>query len=242
MPDKRAHRGPHPDDARLFSESQRPVMQSAVADLSLLLTKGYAEKSALKLVGDHFSLTERQRMAVMRCSCSDASLAVRRQRLVTAESVHGRDLMIDGYNVLTTIEAALAGGIIIEGRDGCCRDIASMHGTFRKVKETGPALCLLGEVLAGLGIEHCRWLLDSPVSNSGRLRSQMQQIAAERGWSWEIDLSVSPDRELAESEGIVATADSVILDRCRAWFNLAGFALASRLPDATVVRLSDDVQ
>ena len=46
-----------------------------MADFSWLLTRGYAEKGALKLVGDRFSLTERQRLAVMRSACSDQHLS-----------------------------------------------------------------------------------------------------------------------------------------------------------------------
>jgi len=65
MPDKRMHRGPHPADEKLFAPIAIANIRLALADFSLLLTKGYAEKSALKLVGDRFSLTERQRLAVM---------------------------------------------------------------------------------------------------------------------------------------------------------------------------------
>ncbi len=66
MPDRRIHRGPHPQDAKLFAPDKIDALQLALADFSLLLTKGYAGKSALKLVGDKFSLTERQRLAIMR--------------------------------------------------------------------------------------------------------------------------------------------------------------------------------
>ncbi len=59
MPDKRTHRGPHPADEKLFDAESIGDLRLAVADLSLLLTKGYAQKSALKLVGYRFSLTER---------------------------------------------------------------------------------------------------------------------------------------------------------------------------------------
>ena len=38
--------------------------------------------------------------------------------------------------MLTTIEAALAGGVILAARDGAYRDMASMHGSYRKVAET----------------------------------------------------------------------------------------------------------
>jgi hypothetical protein len=106
MPDVRAHRGPHPDDATLFAPQMLPRLRAAVADFSLLLTKGYAGTSALKLVGDHFSLTQRQRLAVMRAACSDQQRQSRREHRVPVESLPGRPLAIDGYNLLITTEAA----------------------------------------------------------------------------------------------------------------------------------------
>ena len=100
---------------------------------------------------------------------------MRRWRSVNAEQVSpeqlaGRRVDLDGFNVLTTVEAALSGGVVIVGRDGCYRDMASMHGSYRKVTETRPALMLIGEVLAELGTGECQWYLDQPVSNSGRLK------------------------------------------------------------------------
>src|SRR5690606_14699524 len=82
MPDRRQHRGPHPDDRRLFSSEQAPALRMAVEHLSWLLTRGYAPPSALKLVGDRFSLLERQRIAVLRCSCGDDALHRRERRRV----------------------------------------------------------------------------------------------------------------------------------------------------------------
>ena len=49
-------------------------------DLSWLLGRGYAIVSAVKLVGDRWSLTERQRMAVRRAACSDEARAGRLER------------------------------------------------------------------------------------------------------------------------------------------------------------------
>ena len=61
MPDRRQHRGQHPDDQRLFDEAYREILRIAVAEYSWLLTRHYATDSALKLVGDHHGLTVRQR-------------------------------------------------------------------------------------------------------------------------------------------------------------------------------------
>ena len=42
MPDKRTHRGPHPSDTKLFAAGVIADLRTALADFSLLLTKGYA--------------------------------------------------------------------------------------------------------------------------------------------------------------------------------------------------------
>jgi hypothetical protein len=238
MPDVRVHRGPHPDDATLFAPPMLPRLREAVADFSLLLTKGYADTSALKLVGDHFSLTQRQRLAVMRAACSDQQRQSRAERQVPIEALPGRALAIDGYNLLITTEAALSRGLIFRGRDGCCRDLASIHGTYRKVEETIPAATLIGNFLTEIHTAQVLWLLDSPVSNSGRLKALLARIAREHNWPWEIRLTLSPDAELSKTEEIVVSTDSVILDACPRWTNLAAGLITQRLPQTTVIDLA----
>ena len=238
MPDKRSHRGPHPADAKFFAPKAIGDLQSATADFSLLLTKGYAEKSALKLVGDKFSLTERQRLAVMRSACSDQHLASRNQRSIPIEDLAGQGIAIDGYNVLITVEAAMSGACVFKGRDGCYRDLASIHGTYRKVTETIPALQLVGEFLKEISVNEAMWLLDSPVSNSGRLKTLIGELALDNNWNWEIELHLSPDAELKKTDLIVASSDSVVLDGCRRWANLATEIIKSKLPSVRVIDLS----
>ena len=265
MPDKREHRGPHPSDAALFAPDRLGPLREALADFSLLLSKGYADKSALKLVGDRFALTQRQRLAVMRSACSDQQRQSRLSRRVEIDDLGGRTLAIDGYNLLITIEAALSSGLIFQGRDGCFRDLASIHGTYRKVDETIPSLELIGAFLAEIGIAGAWWLLDSPVSNSGRLKTLITNLAQEHHWPWHVRLSLNPDAELrgpftfsrqvgwasahavsaawakahpTEPSPIVVTTDSVILDTCGAWTNLAADIITRRLPAATVIDLA----
>lgn len=238
MPDKRTHRGPHPADAKLFAADEICDLRAALADFSLLLTKGYAEKSALKLVGDRRSLTERQRLAIMRSACSDEQLVSRNQRCVAIENVAGQPIAIDGYNVLITIEAAMSGGVIFKGRDGCFRDLASIHGTYRKVTETIPAVRLIGEFLGEIGAAETLWLLDSPVSNSGRLKTLIGELARESNWNWEIELLLSPDAALKKTAAVVVSSDSVVLDGCKRWVNLATEIIKKKLASANVIDLS----
>jgi hypothetical protein len=238
VPDRRKHRGPHPEDVRLFSAEIYPRLSLAVDDLCWLLTRGYAPDSSLKIVGDRYGLVARQRVAVARCSCGTTEAQRRRMHEVERGALHGRPIELDGYNILTTIEAALSGGGIFAARDGTYRDMASMHGTYRKVAETLTALDLLGGELARLNITECIMYLDRPVSNSGRLKTLIEDLAADKGWPWRIELAGNPDAILAESQEIVATADSVILDRCRAWYNLARAIVAGHIRQAWIVDLS----
>jgi hypothetical protein len=240
LPDTRSHRGPDPRDDLAFDASTWPALRAAVADLSWLLERGYAPVSSLKLVGDRWSLTARQRSAVLRCACSDAARDRRRRHRVSPEALRDQTLVIDGFNVLTTIEAALGGALVLRGRDGVDRDLAGLHGTYRKVEETLPAIRLVGELLAALGVSRGVWLLDRPVSNSGRLRALILELAAEHGWTCEVELPMDPDPLLSASVEIVATADSAVLDRCLRWFNLARAVNERHIPAAKVIDLASE--
>lgn len=215
-----------------------PSLRDATGDLNWLLTHGYATISALKLVGDRYSLTARQRLAISRCACGDQAVTRRLQHEVAVSDLQHQELWIDGYNVLTSIEAALAGAVILHARDNCYRDMASMHGSYRKVEETVPAICILGELFSAWSVASCRWILDEPVSNSGRLKSLLQALSDKHNWRWYAELVRDPDSVLIGTDMIVASADSQILDKAQRWFNLAKAAIVSRVRDAWILDLS----
>lgn len=220
MPDKRKHRGSAPRDSQLFANNQQALLAQAAAHLAWLLERGYAEDASLKLVGDRFTLRARQRTAIRRVTDPADKIAARSLKALRPEQLQGRELAIDGFNILTTAEAALSGGVLLLSRDGCVRDMASMHGSYRKVQETEPALQWIGETLETLGVRRCHWYLDKPVSNSGRLKVIMRELAESRGWDWHIELVPDPDELLKSCEPVVLSADRIILDHCAAWFNL----------------------
>jgi hypothetical protein len=212
-------------------------LRTAVADLSWLLSRGYAEPSALKIVGDRYRLVERQRMAVRRCACSDQSLARRRRHEIHGDHIRGGPVILDGFNVLTTLEAALGGAVVLIGRDGAARDLAGVHGTYRRVEETRPAITLVGRFLEERHVSPCLWLLDRPVSNSGRLKAILEAMASEHGWNWAVGLELNPDAHLAASRDLVATADAGILDQCDSWMNLALGVIRASVPGCDLVDL-----
>jgi hypothetical protein len=220
VPDHRRHRGAHPEDARLFADEALLVLRRAVDDLSWLLGRGYPVRAALALVGDRASLAERQRIAVRRCACSEAQRRERLARRATPEMWPDAPVWIDGFNVVTSVEAALGGGVLLLARDGALRDMASVHGSYRLVEETPPALEAIAETIEALGSPSCRWLLDAPVSNSGRLGAALRELARERGLAWEVEVMRDPDTllESAPPDVLVASADSRVMDAApRTW-------------------------
>jgi hypothetical protein len=213
-------------------------MRLATAELSWLLSRHYPVRSSLKLVGDRHLLTERQRVAVARAACSDERLEQRRGKCNPLEAMKGESIAIDGFNLIITVEAALSGGVLILGRDGCIRDMSSVHGSYRAVQETEEAVALIGDTLSSFDPAAVEWLLDSPISNSGRLAEEIRARASERGWPWTVDLVLSPDPLLAASDRLVVTTDSMVLDRAKRWVNLARYIIAERLRECWMVDLS----
>jgi hypothetical protein len=238
MPDKRKHRGPGPEDRELFDASRLDTLRQAVRDYSWLLSRNYSVESSLKLVGDRYQLVSRQRRAVSRVSCSDAALAARRRRHVAAAELAGCSLHIDGFNACISMEVALSGGPLLVGRDGAYRDLASVHGSYRRVLETPRALQLLTQGLARCQPAVVVWYLDRPVSNSGTLARMLRDRFGALGLSWEVELVNDADRHVSAAQGIAVSADSAVLDASDAWFDVAGWSIGQELPEAWVVELA----
>ena len=229
------HRGVHPKDTEYFAKSQLPKLATAVEELSWLLGRGYSMKAALTLVGDHHQLSTRQRLAVGRIACADSKIEARRLKRVGLEAIKGREILIDGFNLIITIETALGGGAVFDCLDGCYRDLSSVYGSYRPVEETLPAIELIGNLLAEYQPKQVHWLFDRPVSNSGRLAGMVQQVGNAHSWPFSTETIDRTDALLTESKHIVVSCDSAILDRTAQWCNLAREVITNSVPDAWIV-------
>ncbi|WP_291725967.1 DUF434 domain-containing protein [Bernardetia sp.] len=244
MPHSQKHRGANPKDHAAFATKHIENLQQAVSDLSWLLSKEYSPKASLKLVGDKFYLTDRQRKAIQSASSDEQSLRLRKDKEISIDDDFKKlnsTLVIDGYNLLITTECALSGAPLFIGLDDCLRDIASIHSTYRKVEETLPALELIGKVIEELEINDIIWILDAPISNSGRLKKIIEELAEEKQWNWKVVLEKQADKsivELSEKENhVVASCDAWITINASRWTNLCSFIVESYVPSAWIVDL-----
>ena len=60
-------------------------------------------------------------------------------------------------------------------------------------------------------------------------------MAAGNRWNWTVDLDYNPDKIVAETDRIIVSSDSVILDRCQRWFNLVRRLIENRIPQARLI-------
>ena len=214
-----AKRGYVPEDERNFSPKAQETLHTASRHISYLINEGYDLKQATTFVGNHFLLSERQRLAIMRSLATEEQLANRRRKELPLSSIAGKNVFIDGFNIIITLEVLMSNSILFSCMDGTVRDLAALRGTYRIIPETKEAVRLLFDVLQDMQIQTAHILLDEPVSNSGRLKALLADAGEEYAFTLDIQILKDVDRTLYEQENVITT-DSVILDRCLSWLNL----------------------
>ncbi len=203
------------------------LIHEAAKDLRYLLNRGYRKPTALKLVGDRYGLNRRERLILFRGILpKHEAEAIKSKRLGEWE-VRGEEIWLDGFNVLHTVEAMLRNDLLIMGDDGVLRDVSGIHGKYRPTKTSEEALTTIIEALKGLGVSKPVILYEGQVSKSGEVAALTRRILREMGLEGEARTTKTVDSELIKSGEIVATSDSIILLRCRRFFDIPGY-LASK--------------
>ena len=98
-------------------------MRTASRHVGFLINEGFNLKQAATFVGNHFLLSERQRLAIMRSLATKEQLAERSRKEVSSAS--GKEVYIDGFNIIITLEVLLSDSILLSCMDGTIRDLAA---------------------------------------------------------------------------------------------------------------------
>ncbi len=212
-----AKRGYVPEDDRNFSKEALSKMRTASGHVLYLINEGYEVKQATTFVGNHFILSERQRLAIARSVSTDEQLSIRKTK--EKESLEGCDVWIDGFNTIITMEVLLSDSILFTCMDGTIRDLAGLRGTYKIIPETREAVKILLDVLEEMKVSGIHILLDEPVSNSGRLKTLIAEMGEQYDFDLDIQIIKDVDRELYTKENVI-TSDAIILDNCKSWINL----------------------
>ena len=215
-----AKRGYVPEDERNFSAEAVEKMKTASRHISWLLDEGYDLKQATVFVGNHFLLSERQRLAIMRSVASRQQILERKRKRVSIEALAGKEVWIDGFNTIITLEVLLSDSLLFVCMDEAVRDLAALRGTYRLIPETAEAVMMLFDVLQEARGSKVNRRLDEPGSNSGRLKTLIAETA-EGNYAFDLNIQICKDvdRTLYQKEYVI-TSDSIILDHCVSWVNL----------------------
>jgi hypothetical protein len=222
-------------DREQFGEDKLPLLKKAQQELLYLMERGYPVKSASTFVGNHYMLSERQRLALIRATSEREIVAMRLNKRLTGP-LPGQEVNIDGLNLIITLEVALSGSTLIRGMDGTLRDLAGLRGTYRLIDKTDPAILLIGDKLTELMIAKATFYLDAPVSNTGRLKTRLQELLGTYPFEVAVELVGNADA-LLQKLGNVVTSDAIILNHCNSYLNLAYEIITGRLPEAGYIDL-----
>ncbi|MCR4657293.1 MAG: DUF434 domain-containing protein [Lachnospiraceae bacterium] len=215
-----ARRGYVPEDERDFSPEAIGIMRKASRHVVYLINEGYDLKRSSTFVADYYLLSKRQRLAVLRSVATDDQLKERENKRIPFNSLSRREIWVDGFNTIITLEVMLSRSILLFGMDGTIRDLATLRGTYRVIPETEKAARLLFDILKEAGVSKINILLDEPVSNSGRLKTLLAEVHEDYSMGLDIRIKRNVDKALYDKEYVV-TSDSIILDNCASWVNIS---------------------
>lgn len=196
------------------------VLREARRDLKFLLNRGYRKLSALRLVGDKYQLSKAERSILFRSVFSEQEVAIIRSKRIGVEELRGREVSIDGFNVLNTVETMLRGEPLILCDDGVLRDFSEVHSRYVLSNLTERALAEILGFLKKLEAARAELLYESQISRSGELAGLTRRMMRSIGIEGDARTMRTVDSALVKSGEIVATSDSAVLLRCRYFIDI----------------------
>ncbi|MFH1773627.1 MAG: DUF434 domain-containing protein [Methanobacteriota archaeon] len=188
-------------------------MKDAICDLRFLLNRGYNKSSAVNFVANKYKLGIKSRNFLVRAVFSLSEAEEHRKKRIDIKKIKGRGIVIDGYNVLITVESALKGKEVILCDDGFVRDTSATFGKYKLSKVTLPAIEKIMKILKSNAVGRALFIFDSQVSFSGELCRLIREKLAEHALNGDAITSESADYIIIKSKGIVCTSDRAIIKK-----------------------------
>ncbi len=229
---KIVRRGFCEDDIKNFNGEKFEIFKKACNDTKYLINAGYKVKQATMFVGNHYALTERMRLVLARGVASDADILKRKEKEVTKDI---DTVYIDGFNAIIPMESLLSGSVLLECQDGAIRDIANLRGSYKIIDKTENAIRLILSKLDEINVKKAIIHLDKPISNSGRLKEYILDIAKDYNVDVEVVLLEAVDKSLYGKENVIS-GDCVVMDMAKSIVPLYKM-IVDDFKDAWIVKL-----
>lgn len=236
MPDI-VRRGFVPTDEIEFNEKNIRILKTAQQDICTLINRGYSIDKTTEFVGNHFMLSARQRLALKRAIAPNNDIINRQNHLIT-KLPEKSTVNIDGLNLIITLEVVLSNSTVIKCMDNTIRDLAGLRGTYKIVDKTLIALELIANKFSDMNIDKAVFYLDSPVSNTGRLKTNIMEMSKDWNFKVEVNLVYNADVILEKLDNVITT-DGIILNKCKGWLNTAYEIASENIDHFNYIDLSE---
>jgi hypothetical protein len=187
-------------------------LRAAARDVRYLLDNGYPKESSIRFVSDHYRLSEEERFVIVRVTVPSKVAESRERKALRLGDLSGRELFVDGYNVLITVESLLERKPVYRCDDGYLRDTRGIFRYYRPSGITPIALAQILDLIALAKPSLVTVLLDSQMSLSGELACTVRSMMADRSIPGIARAVKNVDRQLKSAGSVVSTADGNILD------------------------------
>jgi len=187
-------------------------------DIRSILRWGYPKFSTIRFVADHFQLSLEERHILTRVIMTPDKIVSRINKKVACTNIKDRNLLLDGYNVLLSVDSLLKKEPMWFCDDGYIRDTRYYFSKAKQAEDIEEALEAILGFLSETGPKSVFFLLDSQISRSGELAGFIRHKLKEYGISGEAKTSKVVDYELKVEGGslenniILATSDGIIID------------------------------
>lgn len=210
---------------------------NAIVDYKYLLNRGYSVKSSIQIVTARYQLNKLQYAILYRCIHPDSEAYSIRQKIVSIENVEGTYLLIDGYNVLITVDSGILGEPVFIGDDMLLRDIRKSYRKFEYNHEAHSKLIdLILKYIVKLKPKHILIILDEQISYSGKLASIFRAEIKNYNILGDACTARKTDTVLLGAIGdiVVASSDIVIVRKASKIFDLARYIIEGEKPESIV--------
>ena len=210
---------------------KKDKLQKAAYDLRFLLNRGYRKKGTLQFVANKYVLDKDERNYLARSIFPDSISKERQKKMVDISKIKGQLLLVDGYNVLITVESIYNEDYdsIILCDDGVIRDLNAVFGKYKLSNATEGVINKILDLIGLYGPSCTCFFFHSPVSFSGKLAGITKRIIEEHNMQGSVCLSKTVDAEIIKlsklKKGIAATGDGVIIDKVGRFVDIPRYIL-----------------
>jgi hypothetical protein len=187
-------------------------------DIRSILRWGYPKFPTIRFVADHFQISQEERYILTRVIMPPDRIVSRINKKVACKGIKERDLLLDGYNVLLSVDSLLKKEPMWFCDDGYIRDTSYYFSKSKQAEDLEEALDTILTFLSEAGPKSVVFLLDAQISRSGELAGFIRHKLNECGISGEAKTSKVVDYELkaeggnSENNVILATSDGIVID------------------------------